>query len=112
MAKKKSYNKMYDENQQQIVPDEAEAIVEETEAEVNDDTIVVKAPRFVTGIIVDCLKLNVRTNPSLNASVVCELPRSSEVQVDVNADYVDWYYVRAAAGIDGYCMKQFIKVDL
>lgn len=109
MAKKKSYNKMYNlEDQEHIVSDEAVTDTAEVESQI-EPTGHEEVPAFVMGVVVDCARLNIRTQPSIDAEVLCELPRSSEVQVDRNSDHKDWYHVRAASGIDGYCMKQFIK---
>jgi len=64
----------------------------------------------VVGVVTGCAKLNVRENPSMEASVVCVLRSEAEVEVDVTKDYGEWYHVCTATGLEGFCMKKFIDI--
>ena len=64
------------------------------------------------GVVVDCLKLNVRSKPNASAEVVCVLNANDKVDVDVSKTEGDWYYVRTIDGIAGYCLKSNIRVYL
>lgn len=74
---------------------------------------VVEAPKpkakTATGVVSGCMKLNVRANPKSDADVLCVLDANSEMKIDMNKSTDEWYCVRTAAGVDGYCMKKFVK---
>lgn len=69
-------------------------------------------PALVEGNVVGCAKLNVRSDASLFADVVCVLDVMSELMIDVNKSTKDWLYVCTATGIEGYCMKKFVDARL
>lgn len=104
MAKKKSYNKMYVQEEPQTVP---EVTPEPTVDEVPEQ---VTEPKVGAGVVVGCVKLNVREHPSADAEVLCLLPAMSQVIVDLENKYDDWFHVCTAAGQEGYCMKRFIEI--
>lgn len=61
------------------------------------------------GIVFNCTKLNVRANPSIDADVIAVLDNNSEVEIDVARSTSDWFKICTAAGVEGYCMRKFIK---
>ena len=67
-------------------------------------------PKFATGKVTGCYSLNVREHPNVKANVLCTIPGSAEVQVDVSNSYADWYHVITKSGVDGFCMKKYISV--
>lgn len=69
-----------------------------------------KEPEFVTGTVVGCRKLNVREQMNLGAAVLCELPVSTQVQVFADEHHDEWYHVSTTTGVDGFCMKKYIKI--
>lgn len=69
-------------------------------------------PEMVEGVVSGCAKLNVRSDASLFADVVCTLDVMSEIMIDVNKSTKDWLYVCTATGIEGYCMKKFVDAHL
>ena len=64
----------------------------------------------ITGVVTDCLKLNVRKAPSINAEVAAVIPALTEVVIDMDKSTADFYRVSATDGIQGFCMKKFIAV--
>ena len=88
---------------------EEEVIVPVLDA-AEEPTVIDKEPKFVTGTVVGCRKLNVREQMQLGAKVLCELPVSTEVQVFADENHDEWYHVSTASGIDGFCMKKYIKI--
>lgn len=70
----------------------------------------VEPNRYITGIVTDCIRLNVRTGPSKDYDVLCELLSNTEVQIDESESSDDFYKICTVAGIEGFCMKKFIKV--
>ncbi len=95
-----------------------EAIVEETVEEVvNVEPVVeetveeVVEENTVYGTV-ECKEvLNVRKAPAADAAVICVIKNGSEVIIDVTNSTDDFYKVCTEAGLEGYCMKKFIKVD-
>lgn len=65
----------------------------------------------ITGIVSDCKKLRVRNAPELDSDVICEIEAGSIVEIDEVNSTEEFYKVCTEAGIDGYCMKKFIKVE-
>ena len=83
----------------------------ETIAE-NDDTPTSTVPNYISGTVVDCLRLNVRSEPNSSAEVVCTLPSGTRVTVDTTKITGEWYYIQTADGAKGYCLKTNIRVYL
>ena len=63
-----------------------------------------------TGIVVDCLKLNLRIDPSTDSEVIRTIDSSTELVVYENESTDEFYKVCLADGNEGYCMKKFIKI--
>ena len=64
------------------------------------------------GKINNCKKLNVRKLPSRDAEIISELVEGSEVMIDEKESTALFYKICTEHGIEGYCMKNFIKVVL
>lgn len=64
----------------------------------------------VTGIVTDCLKLNLREKSDPDANVVAVINALSEVAVDMEASTDSFYKVCTATGIEGFCMRKYIAV--
>lgn len=64
----------------------------------------------VFGIVTDCLKLNVREEPSINAKILTTINALSDVIVDLNNSTDAFYKVCNSAGIEGYCVKRYIAI--
>ena len=62
------------------------------------------------GIVAGCTSLNVRTMPNVTSAIAAILSAGSEVMIDTAHSTTDFYKVCNAAGIEGYCMKQYITV--
>lgn len=79
---------------------------------VNETVETKSLPEMVEGVVSGCAKLNVRSDASLFADVVCTLDVMSEIMIDINKSTKDWLYVCTATGIEGYCMKKFVDARL
>ena len=91
------------------------AIVEPPKPVVNlvEETVeTVKLPETVTGVVANCGKLNVRVAPNPMADIVCVLNAQTEVVINVAESTDDWFSICTAAGIEGYCMRQYIDARL
>lgn len=69
----------------------------------------VAAPKNL-GKVVDCVRLNVREEPSTKASVVFEIPVGSMVFIDETCSTDEFYKICTEHGVEGYCMKKFIEI--
>lgn len=80
-------------------------VVENT-TEVVEETTKAK----VIGVVVDCLKLNIRKTPNPTGEVIGTIDVDSEVTIDEDESTGNFYKICTAAGAEGYCMKQFIQI--
>lgn len=62
------------------------------------------------GKVIDCVKLNVREEPSTKASVVFEINVGSTVFIDETCSTDEFYKICTEHGVEGYCMKKFIEI--
>lgn len=90
----------------------SEEIKKDVVVEKNDNNTEkqpkVREPR--NGVVVDCVKLNVRKSPAADATILAEIPVRTKVQIIDKESTKDFYHVCTATGIDGFCMKKFIKI--
>jgi hypothetical protein len=92
-------------------------VTEETVApepeDVQEEDPVTPEPQVepVYGVVTECVKLNVRKEPDVNADVVTTLSLATEVLVDVANSTEEFYKIVTGAGVEGYCMKQYINID-
>lgn len=94
---------------QEVTIDEEIPVVVET----IDPVIVTPEPapaEPTTGVVVDCKKLNIRKAASKLADIVTVVPAGTKLVIDLNKSKPEWYSVCTAAGIEGYCMKGFVKI--
>lgn len=71
-----------------------------------------ESPETVTGIIVNCARLNVRKNPEFDADVLCVLDKDTEVEIDMAQSTSDFFRIVTASGVEGFCMRQFVEANL
>ena len=67
------------------------------------------APKPAVGIVVNCSKLNVRSKPAIDADVLVVLDAGNEVKIDIGRSTSDWFKITTATGVDGFCMRKFVK---
>ena len=90
-----------------------EPVVEAVTEVVEEPAVEPETPEKaapVKGIVASCKKLNVRVKPSAIGDVVCILACGDTVVVDEDNSTNDWYKVRTAKGVEGFCMKNFIVI--
>lgn len=127
------YSKINEEesvvNEDSIIESEESAVIEqpievleyipevEPEVEVSEEIeLVVEAESSVPveptkiGKVFGCKKLNVRDLPSKASNIVTEIFEGVELMIDEKGSTALFYKVCTEHGIEGYCMKEFIKV--
>ena len=92
-----------------VEPLEGQTAIPEIESEVPAEPEVEEKPRKF-GKVNGCTKLNIRKMPNRNAEVLAEIKAGSEVMIDEENSTYEFYKVCTESGIEGYCMKNFIKV--
>lgn len=115
---KTNYNKMAKIREPIDVPPVAETtsldekpVVEEAIAP--EEPVVETKPenKIQKGIVVDCLKLNVRNNPHPNAAIELTIDKGTEVEiVGSNGDFYNVRKGTTTEGFSGWCMKKYISI--
>lgn len=92
-----------EENTEEAVETPVEEITEEVVEEASDNEIL------DIGVVTDCLKLNVRKQPSKDAEVLKTIDALTEVVIQKEVN--DFYEVALKTGESGYCMKKYIAIN-
>ena len=100
----KNYNQMSKKNYDK--PEPVEQIETPIETEAVDQPSV---PEPVEGVV-DCAKLNVRSDATLDSDPVGIIKRGVKVFVYEDESTEEFYKVCTATSLEGYCMREYIKV--
>ena len=65
---------------------------------------------IVNGVVTNCLRLRLRKEP--NGTIISWLDAGDEVLVDTVQSTDEWYKVYTKDDLDGFCMKEFITIQL
>lgn len=95
-----------EENESAVIE---QPIVHEPEAPVESEPAFEPEIRKF-GKVHGCKKLNVRKMPNPAAEVLIEMPESSKLMIDEKDSTAVFYKVCTEFGVEGYCMKQYVKV--
>ena len=84
-------------------------------AEPVEERAVEKTPKKESkvGTVSNCVKLNLRKLPLVDsdgANIITELLAGAAVVIDEDESTPNFYKVTTEAGLEGYCMKRFIKL--
>ena len=77
-----------------------------------DVTIETNSGSIATGIVANCAKLNVRSKPNTTCDVITILNACDEVSIDVDESTDEWFKIRTANGVKGYCMRKFVNANI
>lgn len=109
---KTNYNKMSNKPNKDVKFETGSLELEQTTVEVEETPDVTEiTPEIKKGVVTGCVKLNVRTNPHLNAAIELTIDKGTEVEI-VRSEG-DFYFVRKGTtteGFNGWCMKKYISV--
>lgn len=70
-----------------------------------EEPVVKEDPKPLTGIVVNCDKLNVRKEPSKESDVVRIIDHDDRIDIYNNESADDFYKTS-----DGYVMKNYVKI--
>ena len=92
----------------------AEEVVEEVTEEVEavEETEEIGEENEIAFGTVECKnKLNVRKAPIVGAPIATEIKNGSMVEINLAESTEEFYKVCTEKGVEGFCMKKFIKLD-
>ena len=84
-------------------------VIEEVSSEVREEQ---KTDTFLDGIVHNCVKLNVRKNPSIDSDVIAVLNEQDQIKVKDVDTISDWYFIQLPNGEEGFSMKKYIAVGV
>lgn len=96
---------MSNRNYENPVVDDSAEIIEDTPV-----TETVEEVAEVFGVVTDCLRLNIREEPTKDSAVVTIVTCLDELKIDPDNSTDEWYAVCTASGVEGFCMKKFVAV--
>lgn len=68
----------------------------------------VAKPEPITGVVDNCIRLNVREKPSIDAEILTALEAGSEVRLLKDEIENGFYKICTASGLEGYCMCGYV----
>ena len=68
-----------------------------------------KSETMPTGIV-NCLRLNIYSEPDLDSEIICKVRYLTEIKMDLDESTDNFYKVYAAIGVEGFCLKEFETV--
>ena len=75
--------------------------------DVTDDNV-----RIEYGTVTGCAKLNIRKEPNLDSDIVGVIDSGTELMVDHDHDFSDWYSVECLSkNIRGYCKAEYVSIN-
>lgn len=96
---------MSNKNYESLVVDDSSEIVEDISVTETDEKVA-----EVFGVVTDCMRLNIREEPTKNSVVVTIVAYLDELKIDLGNSTDDWYAVCTASGVEGFCMKKFVAI--
>lgn len=75
-------------------------------------TVATTAPvEPIDGIVSGCKRLNVRKEPARYGEIICEVTEGTALMIDRSESTDDWFKVYTEAGVEGFCMKNFVTIN-
>lgn len=68
-----------------------------------------KTEGMCTGVV-NCLRLHIHTEPSLESDIVCKVRYLTELEVDLKNSTNEFYKVFTAIGAEGFCEKDYVTI--
>ena len=91
------------------VQETVEEVIEPVEEAIEEVTEVEENPTEVAFGKVNCSKLNVRKEPSINSVPLCIIEHGTRMEIsEFNGE---WVKILTPDGVSGYCMRKFIDLD-
>lgn len=65
---------------------------------------------FTSGVVTECVRLNVRKTPYPDGDVVSIIDCLTDVMIDLESSTDKFYKISTATGVEGFCMKKYIAL--
>lgn len=112
-------NKPVDEVIPEEVKEEVMEVVDEVADAIDiDESVSIEAPEEgpielepLVGVVTDCVRLNIRKAPSKTAEPVCVVDVNAALVIDLDGTDKEWFKVYTETGVEGYCMRQYVRVS-
>ena len=91
------------------VEEAVEEVIEPVEEAVEEVTVEEENPTEVAFGKVNCSKLNVRKEPSINSVPLCIIEHG--MRMEISEFNGEWVKILTPDGVSGYCMRKFIDLD-
>lgn len=98
----KNYYSMYDKGKTAV---EKEPVVEQEPVIQEDKPSAMKKAQ-----VVDCVCLNIRAMPDMQAKILSVVNAGTEIVVDEKSPDKSWCGVTLPNGQEGYAMRKFLKI--
>ena len=60
--------------------------------------------------VVNCLRLHIHSEPSLDSDIVCKIRYLSELEVNLEESTEGFYTVYTETGAEGFCQKELVTL--
>ena len=104
----KNYNQMSKKNYDKT--ESVEQVETLVETPIETEPVEPAKPEPIEGTV-NCEKLNVRSDATIDSEPVGIINRDSKVFIYEDESTEEFYKVCTATGLEGYCMKKFISVQ-
>lgn len=102
----KNYYSMYDKGKKQDGPAEKPVIEKEPTAVQEEKQVAAKKAQ-----VVDCVCLNIRAMPDMQAKILAVVNADTEITVNEKSSDKSWCSVTLPNGQEGYAMRKFLKIQ-
>lgn len=107
----KNYYSMYDKGKKQDGPAEKSAVekepvIKQESAQQEEKQITMKKAQ-----VIDCVCLNIRTMPDMQAKILAVVNADMEITVNEKSSDKSWCSVTLPNGQEGYAMRKFLKIQ-
>ena len=99
------------DNKSTISKVEVDETVELNEVDETSSIEVADHTTPIEGIVTNCTSLNIRKQPSVDSDILCFVRVGTTLMIDESTSTEDWYNVYTAAGMSGFCMKNYVRVN-
>ena len=78
---------------------------------VNENVDVQTNKVEIIGFVSNCSKLNIRKESNVDSEVLCVVDSGSKLQINLVDSTHGWFSVCTETGIEGFCMKEYVKFE-
>ena len=98
----------------EAIPKEVSEVLEEVnsnEEMTETSEKVLEEPTTVTGLVTNCVRLNIRRKTNINSEIVGGVKAGDKLTINLNQSTEDWLSVTTEDGVKGFCMKQYVNIE-